>query len=36
MKDKTKGNMELARKTPETVNPFQMMRRFTKNMDQWL
>lgn len=26
--------MEVALKTPETVNPFQMMRRFTKNMER--
>ena len=25
---------KLARKTPETVNPFQMMRRFTKDMER--
>ena len=34
MKEKNKENMELARKTPETVNPFQMMRRFTKDMER--
>ena len=35
MKDeKKKGKMELALKTPETVNPFLMMRRFTKNMER--
>jgi HSP20 family protein len=34
MKDKNKKNTELARKTPETVNPFQMMRRFTKDMER--
>jgi HSP20 family protein len=34
MKDKKKETMELARKTPETVNPFQMMRRFTKDMER--
>ena len=34
MKDKNKENTELARKTPETVNPFQMMRRFTKDMER--
>lgn len=32
--DTTKGKMELALKTPETVNPFQMMRRFTKDMER--
>ena len=34
MKNKTKEKMELAPKTPETVNPFQMMRRFAKDMEQ--
>lgn len=34
MKDKKKEEMELARKTPEMVNPFQMMRRFTKDMER--
>jgi HSP20 family protein len=35
MKDDTKkGNMEVAVKTPEMVNPFQMMRRFTKAMER--
>lgn len=34
MKDKKKEKMELAPKTPETVNPFQMMRRFTKDMER--
>ena len=29
-----KGNMEVALKTPETVNPFRMMRRFTKDMER--
>jgi HSP20 family protein len=29
-----KGTMEVALKTPETVNPFQMMRRFTKDMER--
>ena len=29
-----KEKMELAPKTPETVNPFQMMRRFSKNMER--
>lgn len=33
-KETTKGKMEVALKTPETVNPFQMMRRFTKNMER--
>lgn len=32
--DKQKGNMEVAVRTPETVNPFQMMRRFTKDMER--
>jgi HSP20 family protein len=32
--EKKKGNMEVALKTPETANPFQMMRRFTKDMEQ--
>ena len=30
----TKGKMEVALKTPETVNPFQLMRRFTKDMER--
>lgn len=35
MKDeKKKGKMEVALKTPETGNPFQMMRRFTKDMER--
>ena len=34
MNEKTKENMELAPKTPETVNPFQMMRRFTQDMER--
>ena len=34
MKDKNKEKMELALKTPETVNPFQMMRRFTSDMER--
>lgn len=34
MKNKKKENVELARKTNETVNPFQMMRRFAKDMEQ--
>jgi HSP20 family protein len=34
MKDKKKEKMELARKTPDTINPFQMMRRFTKDMER--
>jgi HSP20 family protein len=34
MKDKKNGKMELERKRPETVNPFQMMRRFSKNMER--
>jgi len=33
MKDKTE-KMELERRTPETANPFQMMRRFSKNMER--
>ena len=33
-KETTKGKMEVALKTPETVNPFQMMRRFTKDMER--
>lgn len=32
--DKAKGKMEVAVKTPEMVNPFQMMRHFTKNMER--
>ena len=34
MKDKKTEKMELERKTPETANPFQMMRRFTKDMER--
>jgi HSP20 family protein len=34
MKDKKKEKMELERRTPETVNPFPMMRRFTKDMER--
>lgn len=34
MIEKRQEPMELARKTPEMVNPFQMMRRFTKNMER--
>jgi HSP20 family protein len=34
MKNKKKEKMELAQKTPETVNPFGMMRRFTKDMER--
>lgn len=34
MKDKKKEKMELAQKTPEMVNPFGMMRRFTKDMER--
>src|SRR5690349_21595599 len=34
MKEKTKENVELAPRTPEMANPFQMMRRFTKNMER--
>jgi len=32
--DRQKGNMEVALKTPEMGNPFQMMRRFTKDMER--
>ncbi len=32
--DTKKGNMEVAVKSPEMVNPFQMMRRFTKDMER--
>ena len=32
--DTQKGNMEVAVKTPETMNPFQMMRRFTHDMER--
>jgi HSP20 family protein len=34
MKSKKKEKMELAQKTPETANPFGMMRRFTKDMER--
>lgn len=34
MKEKKTEKMELAPKTPETVNPFQTMRRFTKDMER--
>lgn len=34
MKEKEKETMELAPKTPEMANPFQMMRRFTKDMER--
>ena len=34
MKNKKKDKMELAQKTPETANPFGMMRRFTKDMER--
>ena len=34
MNEKKKENMELAPKTRETVNPFQMMRRFSKDMER--
>ena len=34
VKDKNQEKMELARKTPKTVNPFQTMRRFTKDMER--
>ena len=32
--DTTKGKMEVALTTPETANPFQMMRRFTRDMER--
>ena len=32
--DVKKGTMEVALKTPETTNPFQMMRRFTQDMER--
>ena len=34
MKDKNKERMELAHKTPQTMNPFEMMRYFTKDMER--
>lgn len=34
MKDEKEEKTSLARKTPETVNPFQMMRQFTQNMER--
>jgi HSP20 family protein len=34
MNNKKKENVELAPKTPETANPFQMMRRFTMDMER--
>lgn len=34
MKHEKKEEMELARKMAETANPFQMMRRFTKDMER--
>lgn len=34
MKNKKKENVELVQKTPEMGNPFQMMRRFTKDMER--
>ena len=34
MKDNTE-KMELERRTPETADPFRMMRRFTKNMERF-
>jgi HSP20 family protein len=34
MKEKKMEKMELAPKTPEMVNPFQTMRRFTKDMER--
>lgn len=35
MKDTKKEKMEPAPKTPETANPFQMMRRFTQDMERF-
>ncbi|HEX7333654.1 MAG TPA: Hsp20/alpha crystallin family protein [Pyrinomonadaceae bacterium] len=32
--DRKRENMEVAVKTPETVNPFQMMHRFTRDMER--
>ena len=32
--DNKKGRMDVALKTPEMGNPFQMMRRFTKDMER--
>lgn len=32
--DTTKGKVEVALKTPEPANPFQMMRRFTRDMER--
>jgi HSP20 family protein len=32
--DRKKGNMEVALMTSQTVNPFQMMRRFSRNMER--
>jgi HSP20 family protein len=34
MNDNKQEKMELERRTPETANPFQMMRRFTKDMER--
>lgn len=34
MKNEKEEKTELARKTPETANPFQMMRRFTQDMER--
>jgi HSP20 family protein len=34
MKEKNKEKIELMRTTPETMNPFQMMRRFTHDMER--
>jgi len=34
MKNEKKEKMELTQKTPETANPFGMMRRFTKDMER--
>ena len=34
MKDNEKEKIELERRTPEMVNPFQLMRRFTKDMER--
>ena len=34
MKNEKKEKMEMAPKSPETANPFGMMRRFTKDMER--
>ena len=36
MKNKKREKMELAQRSPETANPFGMMRRFTKDMERLL